>query len=305
MSLYFDALETVDRETREADQRKALCRMAEQGYRKSPCFKKTLDERHLDPATLALSGEFEKLPVISRESLINLQRTLPPYGGLADPEAVIDRIFVSPGPVYEPHLSESDPLWARAYHAARVPAAGPLLIAANHESYLDPPLVGSFLHTRQISYIARAGLFKFKPLAWLITALNSISLKEDSGDAAAIREILRRLERGDAVLIFPEGSRSPDGEMQEFKRGVALLVKKARCPVLPVAVDGCFDAWPRHRKLPRIFHRVGVLYGEPIPYDELMKDGPDAALERLHAEVATLLEELRRRAGRAPAAPAP
>lgn len=184
---------------------------------------------------------------------------------------------------------------ARAFHAARIPTAGPLLLAANHQSYLDPPLIGAFLGNRQISYIARAGLFKFKPLAWLITALNSISLKEDSGDAAAIREILRRLERGDAVLIFPEGSRSPDGEMHEFKRGVALLVKKARCPVLPIAVDGCFDAWPRTRALPRPFRRIGVLYGAPIPYDELMKDGPDEALRRLEREVAALLAELRAR----------
>ncbi|MCC6677195.1 MAG: 1-acyl-sn-glycerol-3-phosphate acyltransferase [Phycisphaerales bacterium] len=188
---------------------------------------------------------------------------------------------------------------ARAYHASRIPVAGPLLLAANHESYLDPPLVGSFLHTRQISYIARSGLFKFRPLGWLISTLNSISLKEDSGDAAAIREIIRRLEHGDAVLIFPEGARSPDGAMQEFKRGIALLVKKARCPVVPIAVEGCYDAWPRDRKVPRLFRRrVGVLFGNPIPYDELMKDGPDAALQRLHAEVAALLRELQGRMGR-------
>jgi len=185
---------------------------------------------------------------------------------------------------------------ARAFHVARIPRTGPLLLAANHQSYLDPPLVGAFLGVRQISFIARAGLFKFKPLGWLIASLNSISLKEDAGDAAAIREILRRLEHNDAVLIFPEGSRSADGEMHEFKRGVALLVKRSRCPVVPIAVDGCYDAWPRDRKVPRLFRRrVGVLFGHPIPHDELMKDGPDAGLERLHAEVAALLAELQGR----------
>lgn len=185
---------------------------------------------------------------------------------------------------------------ARAFEARRIPQHGPLLLAANHQSYLDPPLIGAFLAHRQISYIARSGLFKFKPLGWLITSLNSISLKEDAGDAAAIREILRRLEQRDAVLIFPEGSRTPDGPMHEFKRGIALLVKRAKCPVVPIAVDGCFDAWPRDRKVPRLFRRrIGVLYGNPIPYDDLMKDGPDAALERLHREVAALLAELQQR----------
>lgn len=184
---------------------------------------------------------------------------------------------------------------ARAYHPRRVPT-GPALLVANHQAYLDPPLIGAFIGHRQISYIARSGLFKFKPLGWLITAVNSIPLRENSGDAAAIREVLRRIEHGDAVLIFPEGSRTPDGPMHEFKRGIAVLVKRAKCPVVPVAVDGCFEAWPRSRPLPRLFrHKVGVLYGHPIPYDDLMKDGPDAALKRLESEVAGLLAQLRER----------
>lgn len=181
----------------------------------------------------------------------------------------------------------------RAYHAERVPSSGPLLIASNHESYLDPPLIGTFAVNRQISYIARSGLFGLKPLAWFITALNAIPIRENQGDAAAIREIIRRLEAGEVVLIFPEGSRTSDGRMQEFKRGVALLVKKAKCAVQPVAVEGAYKTWPRHRLAPRLFRtRTGVLYGQPIPYEELMKDGPDAALRRIEQEIATLAAEL-------------
>lgn len=188
---------------------------------------------------------------------------------------------------------------ARAFHAERIPGAGPLLLAANHQSYLDPPLIGGFIGNRQTTYVARLGLFKFKPLGWFISALNAIPLRENSGDAAAIREVIRRLEQGEVVLIFPEGTRTFDGTMLEFKRGVALLVKKAKCPIVPIAVEGAFEGWPRDRILPRLFRtRVGVLYGNPIPYDELMKDGAEAALQRIEREVAALKAELREKLAR-------
>lgn len=181
----------------------------------------------------------------------------------------------------------------KPYRRERVPATGPLIIAANHQSYLDPPMVGCLLSQRGLTYVARAGLFKFKPFGWLIGAVGSVPLKEDEGDAGAIREFIRQLGMGRAVLIFPEGSRTRTGAMGPFKRGVALLVKKAKCPVQPVAVEGVFDAWPRGG-LPRPFvSRVAVMYGQPIAYDELMKDGADAALERLRREIDAMRLELR------------
>lgn len=194
---------------------------------------------------------------------------------------------------------------ARAYHAERVPREGALILAANHQSYIDPPLVGAFIK-REASYIARAGLFKFKPFGACLRAINCVPLQENTGDAGAIREAIRRLEGGHAVLIFPEGSRSMDGAMHEYKRGVALLVKRAKCPVVPVAVEGCWDAWPRGGK-PRAFVPVAVMYGQAIAYDELMKDGADAALQRLARETQAMRMELRaklreRTAGKYPVA---
>src|SRR6266850_4260144 len=109
-----------------------------------------------------------------------------------------------------------------------IPETGPLLLVANHQSYLDPPAISSLATHRHLEFLARASLFKFKPFAWVISMLNAVPIQDDSGDAAAIREILRRLEGGRAVLIFPEGSRSPDGVVHEFKRGVAVLVKRAK-----------------------------------------------------------------------------
>lgn len=173
-----------------------------------------------------------------------------------------------------------------------VPPSGALLVAANHQSYLDPPLVGG-MSDREMHFVARSGLFSFGPFGWLIRRLNSVPLKEDAGDVAAIKEVVRRLEQGNAVVIFPEGSRCEDGAMHGFKRGVALLVKRAKCPVVPVAVEGCFDAWPRGSSPRLLGKRVAVKYGRPIAYEELMRNGPDAALDRLADEIDRMRLELR------------
>ncbi|MBZ0172832.1 MAG: 1-acyl-sn-glycerol-3-phosphate acyltransferase, partial [Phycisphaerales bacterium] len=132
-------------------------------------------------------------------------------------------------------------LFLRVFYRVRptghkgVPPSGPLLIIANHQSYLDPPLVSTGVHNRHVDFVARAGLFKFGPFAWLISTLNSVPISEEGGDTAAMKETLRRLAEGKAVILFPEGTRSPDGAMRPFKRGVAVLVKRAKCPVVPVA----------------------------------------------------------------------
>jgi 1-acyl-sn-glycerol-3-phosphate acyltransferase len=185
-------------------------------------------------------------------------------------------------------------LRARALGAGNVPRSGPVLIAANHQSYLDPPVLGALV-PRRIDYIARAGLFQFKPLGAVISLLNAIPIRENEGDAAAIKHVVQRLREGRAVLIFPEGTRSPDGAMRPFKRGVALLVKKASCPVVPAAIEGAFDAWPRGKRPSLWGGRVMVAYGKPIDSATLMRDGPDAALRLLEREIDALRRDLRQR----------
>ncbi|MEZ6242394.1 MAG: lysophospholipid acyltransferase family protein [Phycisphaerales bacterium] len=183
----------------------------------------------------------------------------------------------------------------RAYHGERVPRDGPVLIVANHQSYLDPIIVGQLVPSRQIDSVAREGLFRVPGLAQLMRGLHGFPIREDGEpDSAAIREILARLERGLAVVIYPEGTRTLDGRMTEFKRGAALVVKRAKCPVLPVAIEGAHDAWARGRSRPRFWGaRIMTIAGEPIPHDELLADGPDAALRRLEREIDAMRLDLR------------
>ncbi len=183
---------------------------------------------------------------------------------------------------------------AVAIDTHHVPATGSVLLAANHQSFLDPPLIGVRVRHRHLNFVAKAGLFKFKPFGAVIGALNALPINDEGGDLGAVKETIARLQQGRAILIFPEGSRCSDGAVDAFKRGVALLVKKAKCPVVPVAIEGAFDAWPHTRALPRLFGcRVYVKFGRPIAHDELMAEGADAALETLRVRIDAMRRELR------------
>ena len=187
---------------------------------------------------------------------------------------------------------------ARFFGTHNIPNSGGLLIIANHQSLLDPPLVGVGIRRRNMAAIAREGLFKHFPLGFLLRAVGCIPIKEDQGDAGAVRTAIEQLKRGRVVVIFPEGSRSTDGSMSEFKRGVWLLMSRSGVPVLPAAVEGCFHAWPRQRTFPHLFgQRVAVLYGAPIPFADLKALGSEQGLARLASDVETLRHELRRRLG--------
>ncbi len=188
----------------------------------------------------------------------------------------------------------------RRYGRRHIPKRGALLLVANHQSYLDPPAIGVCIH-RQFHPVARAGLFHSAHFGGMIRMLNAIPIREDGrGDTAAMRTAIDLLNSGEVVLVFPEGSRSETGEIEEFKRGVSLLLKRTNCPVAPVAIDGAFEAWPRSRKRPKLFTRIGVLIGEPIAHEALLVDGAEPALERLRADVMRLRDELRAKLGRAP-----
>jgi 1-acyl-sn-glycerol-3-phosphate acyltransferase len=187
---------------------------------------------------------------------------------------------------------------ARFFGTRNVPDAGGLLVISNHQSHLDPPLVGSAIRRRNMAAIAREGLFRVPVLGWWLRMVGCISIKEEGGDAAAVRAGIEQLKRHRLIVIFPEGSRSPDGTIKEFKRGVWLLMMRSGVPVLPAAVEGCYDAWPRGNRMPHLFgHRVGVSFGTPIAFEDLKAMGSDAGLAHLQAEVERLRADLRLRLG--------
>jgi len=118
MKKQFDQKEARSPEEREEEQNKRLAEMVRRGYEEAPWIRSLLDSLQLTPEDITVIDDLEKLPVISREELIEMELKVPPFGGLTNPGMVTDRIFTSPGPVYEPHLTEKDPLWARGYYAA-------------------------------------------------------------------------------------------------------------------------------------------------------------------------------------------
>jgi phenylacetate-coenzyme A ligase PaaK-like adenylate-forming protein len=118
VSEYFDEKETMSRTKREAYQNKRVAEMVRAGFERSKRIRSIFQERGMKPADIRTVRDLVKLPIISREQIVEIEAEDPPFGGLCDSVAQIERIFTSPGPVYEPHLGSEDPLWARAYKAA-------------------------------------------------------------------------------------------------------------------------------------------------------------------------------------------
>lgn len=170
--------------------------------------------------------------------------------------------------------------------------AGAHLVILNHQSHFDPILAGMAVRRRHLYFIARSGLFSNRLFGWLIRSLNSIPLNQKAADTAAMRAAIDQLKSGRSVLIFPEGSRTPDGAMHGFKRGFWLLLSRSTVPVLPVAVEGAYDAWPRRASRPTLFRKVRVKVAPPIPAQTLLDMGEDAALRHLQAVIENMRQDL-------------
>lgn len=182
----------------------------------------------------------------------------------------------------------------RRYGKQHITPEGPAIYVSNHQSHLDPPILGVLVADRPFSSLARASLFRNKFFGGLIRWLGAVPLEQGKGDIGAMKTALAELEAGRRILVFPEGTRTPDGTLQEFQRGVMLLIKRAKVPVIPLAIDGAYDVWPMHRKIPRFSGRVAVMAGEAIDAEQLLADGPDAALESLRRTIETMRLKLRR-----------
>jgi 1-acyl-sn-glycerol-3-phosphate acyltransferase len=165
------------------------------------------------------------------------------------------------------------------FNPGRVPLTGGVILASNHASFLDPPLVGSGLH-RDINYLARESLFRFPGIGALLRSWNSVPVDRDGGGAAGLRAILERLLAGGAIILFPEGTRTTDGRLQKARSGIGLTVIKSNAVVIPVRTFGTFEAYGKNHKFPRP-KKVSVKYGEPMRFEKLRAEAKDCSKPRL------------------------
>src|SRR5262249_43718086 len=121
---------------------------------------------------------------------------------------------------------------------------------------------------RRLSFVARQSLYKFKPLAWLIGVLDTIPIDREGSGLGGLKETLKRLKRGEAVVLFPEGTRTPDGEVHALKPGFVAIAGRAKVPIVPVAIDGSFDAWPRTQRVPGVT-TIHIAFGSAIEPAEI------------------------------------
>lgn len=181
----------------------------------------------------------------------------------------------------------------RAWNRHRLPPTGPMLIVCNHASHADPPLVGVGVG-RPAAYLARHTLFTIPVLGWWIRQVGAFPIDRDAGKGG-LEAVLKLLADGHRVLMFPEGTRTETGRLQPFKPGVALIAKKANCPVVPCGVVGTFGAWPKGAKLPRPTWLggtpVGVNFGEPVPAGHYATMKRDAVVADMEARVRAAIAE--------------
>ncbi len=161
----------------------------------------------------------------------------------------------------------------RVRFAESLPKQGGLLVLSSHQSHLDPLLLGLSCH-RRLSSMARSSLYRFKPFAAIITALDAIPIDRESSTVAAMKGVINRLRDGAAVVIFPEGTRTADGKLGELKGGFVLLAKRAGVPIVPVAIVGAWECWPRTRLFPRP-GRIRLEFGRLLQPEQIaaMTDG--------------------------------
>lgn len=184
-----------------------------------------------------------------------------------------------------------------------IPRRGPALLVANHQSLFDPLLVG-LASPRHLCYLARKTLFRNSFMAWFIRGLNAVPIDQEGIGKEGIKAILQLLHGGRAVLVFPEGHRTYDGNMQPLFPGVQLLVKKTAAPVIPIGIAGAYEAWPRWRKYPvpaplfAFGPGIAVSIGPPLDSRRLAALPREEVLDTLLAEVQSRIaraEKLRRK----------
>ena len=170
----------------------------------------------------------------------------------------------------------------RASGRRQIPGRGSVLLVSNHLSHLDVLILGILLD-RPLNYVARSSLF-FYPLGPFIRSVGAFPINRDGMGAEGFKETLRRTRSGGIVTLFPEGTRTEDGDLGAMKSGIARLVVRSRAMVVPAAIAGSFEAWPKTRWFPWS-HPLRVHFGQPIPVDEMVDLDPDALTDLIRQRI--------------------
>ena len=180
----------------------------------------------------------------------------------------------------------------RVIHRERMIQSGSVILAMNHQSFLDPPLAG-ITCDRAIYFLARKTLMEVRLLGWLLPKVNVIPVNQDGIDRSALKSLIRVLKLGNAALVFPEGSRTLDGNLQSAQPGLGLVIAKTLAPVVPMRIFGAHEALPRgggglH------FVPVTIVIGEPIFFEAADVESPGKDLyQRLSQRVMDAIEALK------------
>ena len=169
--------------------------------------------------------------------------------------------------------------------AENVPKEGAMIMAANHMSNWDPPILGTYL-PRTVGYMAKEELFKPAIAGAIIKSLNAFPVKRGASDRGAIKMALDILKKGLCLGIFPEGTRSRDGKLHKAQAGVSLIAAMSKAPVVPTALIGTNKIWSKEEKFPQLT----IVFGEPIYYEG--KSNDKAALEEFSQEIMKKIENL-------------
>ncbi|MBC8309703.1 MAG: 1-acyl-sn-glycerol-3-phosphate acyltransferase [Phycisphaerales bacterium] len=180
----------------------------------------------------------------------------------------------------------------KCYGREHVPRTGPILYIANHQSNFDPAIVGALVSDRPFKGIAKEELFNSKLLTAYMRGFGVISIKRGESDMSAIRSALAEFALGRCVMMFPEGTRTKDGEIGKFQRGFWLLVKKSKATIVPIGIDGAFDAYPAGSK-PKLRGNIHAAVGTPITSDEVLSMGEEAGTAHVRSIIEGLMLQCR------------
>jgi 1-acyl-sn-glycerol-3-phosphate acyltransferase len=165
----------------------------------------------------------------------------------------------------------------------KVPKTSGGLVCSNHQSYFDPLLVGSAFD-RRMNFLARDTLFRNRLFGRFLDFVDSIPIDREGGGLAGLKETLRRLKRNELVVIFPEGTRTRDGNLQPLKPGVCALARRSNQPLIPMALDGAYQALPRTSKFPKLTV-IAVVIGDPIPPELALQLSDDQLIAELDRRI--------------------